>query len=80
MILLRGLLLAALVSINAFATFVDPSILEACPGYAASNVKVRHDGLSADLVLGGTPCNVFGNDVKKLSLSVTYETGASHYS
>ncbi|PPQ91932.1 hypothetical protein CVT25_000975 [Psilocybe cyanescens] len=67
-------LVAALLPTYVFATFVNPSILEACPGYSASNVKVRHDGLSADLTLAGSPCNVFGNDVKKLSLEVTYET------
>ena len=57
------------------AVYVDPSVLDACPGYIATNVEVRRDGLTADLVLGGKPCNVFGNDIQKLSLSVVYETG-----
>ena len=57
------------------AVYVDPSVLDACPGYIATNVKVQRDGLTADLVLGGKPCNVFGNDIQKLSLSVVYETG-----
>ncbi|KAH9483447.1 putative alpha/beta-glucosidase agdC [Psilocybe cubensis] len=70
---LRGVIVA-LAPVYAVATFVDPCVLEACPGYAASNVKVRHDGLSADLVLAGEACNVFGNDVQRLSLNVTYET------
>jgi alpha-glucosidase len=57
------------------AVYVDPTVLDACPGYIASNVEVQRNGLTADLVLGGKPCNVFGNDIQKLSLSVVYETG-----
>ena len=57
------------------AVYVDPTVLDACPGYIATNVEVRRDGLIADLVLGGKPCNVFGNDIQNLSLSVVYETG-----
>ena len=57
------------------AVYVDPSVLDACPGYIATNVEVQRDGLTADLVLGGKPCNVFGNDIQKLTLSVVYETG-----
>ena len=57
------------------AVYVDPAVLDACPGYIATNVEVRRDGLTADLVLGGKPCNVFGNDIQNLSLSVVYETG-----
>ena len=59
------------------ATYVDPSVLDACPGYTARNVKVQRNGLTADLVLGGKACNVFGTDIPKLSLSVVYETGMS---
>jgi hypothetical protein len=57
------------------AKYVDPAILDACPGYTAANVKVQRDGLTADLVLAGKSCNVFGNDIEKLMLSVVYETG-----
>ena len=57
------------------AEYVDPAILDACPGYNATNVQVRPNGLTADLVLGGEPCNIFGNDIRKLTLSVVYETG-----
>jgi hypothetical protein len=57
------------------AVYVDPTVLDACPGYIATNVEVQRDGLTADLVLGGKPCNVFGIDLQKLSLSVVYETG-----
>jgi hypothetical protein len=47
------------------AVEVDPAVLDACPGY------------NANLVLAGKPCNVFGNDIKVLNLTVVYETGTS---
>ncbi|KAF8162646.1 alpha-glucosidase [Crassisporium funariophilum] len=67
-----ALALAVLRSTN--AAYVDPRVLDACPGYTATNVKTRRDGLTADLTLAGTACNVFGNDTQKLSLNVVYET------
>jgi len=54
---------------------VDPTLLDACPGYNATNVKVDGPKLTAKLVLAGTPCKVFGNDIKALDLTVVYETG-----
>ncbi|KAI0695583.1 alpha-glucosidase [Cerioporus squamosus] len=62
--------LAALAS----ATVTDPEVLDACPGYKAKNVINLGHTLSADLVLGGEACNVFGQDIGKLKLQVTYET------
>jgi alpha-glucosidase len=59
------------------AVEVDPAVLDACPGYNATNVKVDGPRLSANLVLAGKPCNVFGNDIKVLNLTVVYETGTS---
>lgn len=56
---------------------VDPALLDACPGYNATNVNVDGSRLSANLVLAGKPCNVFGNDTKVLDLVVVYETGMS---
>ena len=56
------------------ATYVDPNILDACPGYKATNVISKGSSLTANLVLAGEPCNVFGNDTEKLTLTVTYET------
>ncbi|KAF9554267.1 alpha-glucosidase [Agrocybe pediades] len=67
-------LLALVFVASSFATDVNPSVLDACPGYKATNVKSGRNGISADLVLAGKACNVFGNDIAKLSLSVTYET------
>ena len=57
------------------AEYVDPAVLDACPGYNATDVRVLGSTLTAKLVLAGTPCNVFGNDTKTLDLVVTYETG-----
>ncbi|KAF8496804.1 alpha-glucosidase [Russula emetica] len=58
----------------AHAVEVDPAVLDACPGYNATNVEVDGPRLSALLVLAGKPCNVFGNDIKVLDLAVVYET------
>lgn len=68
-------LLLCFLGVYVSAVYVDPTVLDACPGYNATNVDVHGNGLTADLVLGGKPCNVFGNDIQKLSLSVVYETG-----
>jgi hypothetical protein len=46
-----------------------------CPGYAVSNVQQTPTGLTADLSLAGTACNVFGNDVRDLKLLVNYDAG-----
>jgi hypothetical protein len=51
----------------------DP--LAACPGYAASNVKTTATGLTASLTLAGHGCNVYGTDLKDLTLEVSYDTG-----
>jgi len=59
-----------------------PSALQArnadpntCPGYEASNVVETDSGLSADLTLAGTACNVYSDDIKDLKLVVEYQTG-----
>lgn len=49
--------------------------LKGCPGYKASNVKTSPAGLTADLKLAGSACNVYGTDLDNLVLQVTYETG-----
>jgi hypothetical protein len=51
----------------------DP--LASCPGYKASNVKTTGSSLTADLSLAGAACNVYGDDLKSLTLEVVYETG-----
>ena len=56
------------------AADINPAKLDACPGYYATNVKTSDGILTADLTLAGLACNVFGEDLKRLSLSVVYET------
>lgn len=56
---------------------VDPALLDACPGYNATSVKVDGPTLTAKLVLAGAPCHVFGSDIKVLDLTVVYETGTT---
>ena len=58
----------------AFGTVTNPSTLDACPGYKVEHVSTSGSSISADLVLAGSACNVFGADVSKLKLDVTYET------
>jgi alpha-glucosidase len=51
-----------------------PNAQDVCPGYKASNVKETSDGLIADLTLAGNECNVYGNDISELVLSVEYQS------
>ncbi|KAI1140562.1 glycoside hydrolase family 31 protein [Hypoxylon sp. FL0543] len=48
--------------------------LTSCPGYSASNVVKTASGLTADLTLAGEACNVYGTDLKDLTLEVSYDT------
>jgi hypothetical protein len=61
------------------SVYVDPAVLEACPGYVANKVAVARGGSELRVDLGlpknAKGCGVFGPDVEKLSLVVTYETG-----
>ena len=75
---LKLALLGQLVAL-AGATVTDPATLDACPGYAAKNVVNLGHKLTADLVLRGEACNVFGTDIEKLKLEVTYETSKFSY-
>lgn len=70
-----GALLTASVTAQSNGTWVDPSVLDACPGYDAFNVATDGDTLTAELALAGDACNVFGEDLESLSLKVVYETG-----
>lgn len=59
------------------ANIVDPEAVDAqdvCPGYTASNVQETDYGFTADLALAGNACNVYGNDVDALTLTVEYQT------
>jgi alpha-glucosidase len=49
--------------------------LDSCPGYNAENVQVTEFTLTADLLLAGEPCAVYGEEIQKLSLRVEYQSG-----
>lgn len=51
-----------------------PNAQDVCPGYRASNIVETSHGLTADLNLAGAACNVYGNDIAALSLSVEYQS------
>lgn len=73
-VLSKPLALLGLLGVVA-ATWVDPAVLDACPGYKAGNVQNDGPTFTADLTLAGKACNVFGTDIQQLKLEVTYETG-----
>jgi alpha-glucosidase len=58
--------------VSGHSSSADP--LAACPGYTASRVQTTASGLTADLTLAGKACNVYGTDLKDLTLEVVYET------
>ncbi|KAJ0122509.1 Alpha-glucosidase [Diaporthe amygdali] len=54
----------------------DPQAVDAqsvCPGYTASNLQNTTTGFTADLSLGGDACNVYGNEIEQLILTVEYQ-------
>lgn len=61
--------------IGAIASTVHGSTIEDCLGYSASHVSHSANGLVADLTLIGSPCNIYGNDLKSLKLQVEYQGG-----
>jgi len=50
---------------------VDPQVV--CPGYFATNVQHSFNGFEADLTLAGPACNVYGNDIENLRLTVGFQ-------
>lgn len=68
-------LFASLLASTSFAGVVPRQAnLDSCPGYEASNVQHSETGLTADLTLSGTGCNVYGHDLQDLSLIVEYQS------
>jgi len=45
-----------------------------CPGYKATYVEETGSGLTAELQLAGTACNIYGRDLATLKLQVTYDS------
>jgi alpha-glucosidase len=76
---MRQLLALALFARASFAGALlsrqSSSDVNACPGYNAVNVQTTGTGLTADLVLAGPACNVYGTDLEDLTLTVEYQTG-----
>ena len=55
----------------------DPQAKDAqdvCPGYTASNVARNSLGLTATLTLAGSACNIYGNDIDTLNLTVQHQS------
>ena len=55
----------------------DPEAVDAqtvCPGYKGSEIIRTESGLTATLTLAGKACNVYGNDVETLTISVEYQS------
>lgn len=74
--LLTGILASVAYATSALDARDYPSddALADCPGYAASNIQSTATSLSADLTLAGPSCDVYGDDLENLTLTVTYET------
>ena len=51
------------------------SAQKSCPGYRASNVQQTANGVTANLNLAGTACNIYGSDLRNLTLTVEYQSG-----
>jgi hypothetical protein len=62
---------------NLLPNIQDPDAVNAqdvCPGYSASQLQEKNNGLTALLTLAGKPCDVYGNDVEVLNLKVEYQS------
>jgi hypothetical protein len=61
------------IGLNVIPNILDPQAVnpqDVCPGYKASNIQENDNGFTADLRLAGSACNVYGNDIKDLTLLV----------
>ncbi|KAF2139822.1 glycoside hydrolase family 31 protein [Aplosporella prunicola CBS 121167] len=61
---------------NLIPNILDPEAVDAqtvCPGYTASDVSQNDYGFTALLTLAGEACNVYGNDIETLNLTVAYQ-------
>ncbi|AEO70510.1 glycoside hydrolase family 31 protein [Thermothielavioides terrestris NRRL 8126] len=61
---------------NVLPNIIDPEAVDpqtVCPGYKASNIDETEGGFTAELDLAGPACNVYGNDIEHLSLSVDFQ-------
>ncbi|PVG01161.1 hypothetical protein CPB86DRAFT_753322 [Serendipita vermifera] len=72
-----SLLFLALKTSIAVASASNP--LDACPGYNAVNIQATDTDLTADLILAGEPCGIYGEEIKKLSLLAQYQSDSRIY-
>lgn len=80
LVVLSGLATAAAVNqSDPELRYPDYSLFPPCPDYKAVHVKESNAGVKALLRLNGEPCNAYGEDLKELTLEVTYETGEFIY-
>jgi hypothetical protein len=47
-----------------------------CSGYKANNVRRTDSGITADLTLAASACNIHGQDLEELKFIAQYQTGA----
>ncbi|KAM3421206.1 hypothetical protein BST61_g1615 [Cercospora zeina] len=74
-LLTSALALASAVSASPFPLVRRQNSSESnCPGYRASDISTTTNGLTATLTLAGAPCNIYGNDLQHLTLTVEYQT------
>lgn len=66
----RSILLLPVLGIAATATSIDT-----CPGYTLINVAESDSQITGDLILAGSACNTYGEDLSYLKLLVEYQTG-----
>lgn len=62
---------------NILPNILDPKAVNpqsVCPGYKASDIKRNDYGLTGTLTLAGSKCNVYGDDIESLQLSVQYQS------
>lgn len=65
-----------LLGLNSVSSVVSASSsLDSCPGYNAVNVQVTETDLTADLILAGEPCGIYGPEIQKLALLVQTQSG-----
>jgi len=61
---------------NILPNVKDPqavNVQDICPGYRASGLQTTANGFTANLNIAGPACNVYGNDIANLTLSVEYQ-------
>jgi alpha-glucosidase len=73
--LLQDLAVQFMVACCVYTSTATAESKSSCAGYAVHNVRKNAFQLEADLELIGEGCGIYGPDVPRLALSVTYETG-----